>query len=48
MRSTTGVLPTNWQANYYDKHGFAPIYNPGTGEMEQPDGSALRAGRPPP
>ena len=38
--STTGVLPTNWQANYYDKHGFAPIYNPGTGEMEQPDGSA--------
>ena len=38
--SQTGVLPTNWQANYYDKHGFAPIYNPGTGEMEQPDGSA--------
>jgi hypothetical protein len=38
--STTGVLPTNWQANYYDKHGFAPIYNPGTGEMQQPDGSA--------
>jgi hypothetical protein len=38
--SATGVLPTNWQANYYDKHGFAPIYNPGTGEMQQPDGSA--------
>lgn len=35
-----GVLPANWQANYYDKHGFAPIYNPGTGEMQQPDGSA--------
>ena len=28
-----GVLPTNWEASYYDKHGFAPIYNPGTGEM---------------
>ena len=38
--SQTGVLPTNCQANYYDKHGFAPIYNPGTGEMEQPDGGA--------
>ena len=38
--SQTGVLPTNWQANYYDKHGFAPIYNPGTGEMQQPDGGA--------
>ena len=35
-----GVLPTNWEASYYDKHGFAPIYNPGTGEMQQPDGSA--------
>jgi hypothetical protein len=38
--SQTGVLPTNWEANYYDKHGFAPIYNPGTGEMQQPDGGA--------
>ena len=38
--SATGVLPTNWQAKYYHEHGFAPIYNPGTGEMQQPDGQA--------
>lgn len=38
--SPTGTLPVNWEAQYYDKHGFAPIYNPGTGEMQQPDGSA--------
>jgi hypothetical protein len=44
--SDTGVLPANWKPNYYDKHGFAPIYNPGTGEMQQPDGSA--PGREPP
>jgi hypothetical protein len=34
------VLPPNWQAKYYHEHGFAPIYNPGTGEMQQPDGQA--------
>jgi hypothetical protein len=38
--SVTGVLPPNWQAKYYHQHGFAPIYNPGTGEMQQPDGQA--------
>jgi hypothetical protein len=38
--SVTGVLPPNWQAKYYHEHGFAPIYNPGTGEMQQPDGQA--------
>ena len=44
--SPTGTLPLNWQAQYYRDHGFAPIYDPGTGEMRQPDGSA--PGRQPP
>ena len=44
--SPTGTLPLNWQAQYYRDHGFAPIYDPGTGEMQQPDGSA--PGRQPP
>jgi hypothetical protein len=35
-----GRLPIGWQADYFDKHGFAPIYNPGTGEMQQPEGAA--------
>ena len=35
-----GRLPTGWQARYFDQHGFAPIYNPGTGEMQQPEGAA--------
>jgi hypothetical protein len=35
-----GMLPPGWQAGYYDRHGLAPIYNPETGEMRQPDGSA--------
>ena len=35
------------QAQYGTRdHGFAPIYDPGTGEMQQPDGSA--PGRQPP
>jgi hypothetical protein len=34
----TGTLPADWQAKYYAMHGFAPIYNPGTGEMQQPEG----------
>ena len=42
-----GVLPTNWESSYYDKHGFAPIYNPGTGEMQQPDGTAPPRTAPP-
>ena len=37
-KSSTGTLPLNWQAAYYRDHGFAPIYDPGTGEMQQPDG----------
>jgi hypothetical protein len=37
-KSPTGTLPLNWQAGYFRDHGFAPIYNPGTGEMEQPEG----------
>ncbi len=35
-----GRLPPGWQAGYFDDHGFAPIYDPGTGEMRQPEGSA--------
>ena len=41
-----GRLPPGWQAGYFDDHGFAPIYDPGTGEMRQPEGSA--PGREPP
>jgi hypothetical protein len=37
---SSGALPLGWQANYFDQHGFAPIYNPGTGEMQQPEGQA--------
>jgi hypothetical protein len=37
---SSGALPPGWQANYFDQHGFAPIYNPGTGEMQQPEGQA--------
>jgi len=36
----TGMLPTGWQARYFKEHGLAPVYNPGTGEMQQPDGAA--------
>jgi hypothetical protein len=35
-----GRLPPGWQAGYFDDHGFAPIVNPGSGEMQQPDGGA--------
>ena len=35
-----GVLPNNWQAKYFHEHGFAPIYEPTVGEMQQPDGKA--------
>ena len=38
--SPTGALPLNWQAKYYRDHGFAPLYNPRTGEMGQPDGQS--------
>ena len=44
--SPTGTLPLNWQAQYYRDHGFAPIYDRGSGEMQQPDGAA--PGREPP
>jgi len=33
-----GLLPQNFRAQYYRDHGFAPIYNPSTGETEQPEG----------
>jgi hypothetical protein len=35
-----GVLPSNWRAKYFHEHGFGPIYNPATGETEQPEGRA--------
>jgi hypothetical protein len=34
-----GRLPPHWLAAYYRDHGFAPIYDPGTQEMRQPDGA---------
>ena len=37
-RNNNGLLPLNWQAQYYHDHGFAPIYESGAGEMQQPDG----------
>jgi hypothetical protein len=36
--SPTGTLPLNWQPRYYRDKGFAPIYDPGSGEMRQPEG----------
>jgi len=47
-KSPTGTLPLNWQAQYYRDHGFAPIYDPGTGEMQQPDGQKPARETPPP
>ena len=44
--SPTGTLPLNWQARYYRDKGFAPIYDPASHEMQQPDGQA--PGRQPP
>ena len=38
--SPTGTLPLNWMAKYYNDKGFAPIYDRGTGEMQQPEGRA--------
>jgi hypothetical protein len=46
--SATGILPPGWQAKYYAEHGFAPIYNPVTGHMEQPDSRAPSREAPPP
>ena len=38
--ANNGYLPQNFRAQYYQDHGYAPIYNPGSGETEQPDGRA--------
>lgn len=45
--SPTGTLPLNWQARYYRDKGFAPIYDPGSGEMKQPEGQAPSREPPP-
>ena len=42
-----GLLPLNFRAQYYRDHGFAPIYNPSTGETEQPDGQSPGRQMPP-
>ena len=42
----SGQLPPGWQAGYITAHGSAPIYDPVSGEMKQPDGQA--PGREPP
>jgi soluble lytic murein transglycosylase-like protein len=37
----SGMLPLGWQAGYFSGKGsFAPIYDPLSGEMKQPDGQA--------
>lgn len=37
----SGMLPPGWQASYYKKAGaFAPIYDPLSQEMKQPEGQA--------
>jgi hypothetical protein len=45
--SPTGTLPLNWQAKYFRDKGFAPIYDRGTGEMQQPEGRAPTREPPP-
>jgi hypothetical protein len=47
-KSPTGTLPLNWQAQYYRDRGFAPIYDPVTQEMQQPDGRQPARETPPP
>jgi hypothetical protein len=46
-KSPTGTLPLSWQAQYYRDHGFAPIYDPVTQEMRQPDGRQPERETPP-
>jgi hypothetical protein len=43
-----GVLPPTFIPRYYATHGFAPVYDPTTGEMRQPDGSQPERETPPP
>jgi transglycosylase-like protein with SLT domain len=43
----SGQLPPGWQAGYITKHGAAPIYDPVSGEMRQPDGQAPSREPPP-
>ena len=42
-----GRLPPHWLPGYYRDHGFAPIYDPGTQEMRQPDGTQPARETPP-
>ena len=42
-----GRLPPHWLPAYYRDHGFAPIYDPGTQEMKQPDGTQPARETPP-
>ena len=43
-----GRLPPHFLAAYYRDHGFAPIYDTGTQEMQQPDGRQPSRETPPP
>ncbi len=45
--ATGGRLDPAWQSQYYADHGFAPIFDRGSGEMQQPDGSAPGRASPP-
>ena len=44
--SNGGLLPPAWEAQYYAKNGFGPIYNPLTGEMQQANAPAQSAPAP--
>ena len=44
----SGILPPTFIPGYYATHGFAPIYDPGSGEMQQPDGRQPARQTPPP
>jgi hypothetical protein len=43
----SGILPPGWRASYMTTHGAGPIYDPGLGEMMQPDGRAPSREPPP-
>ena len=43
-----GFLPRTFQAQYYRDHGFAPVYDPTSTEMVQPDGRQPPRQTPPP
>lgn len=43
----TGMIPAGWRADYAKRFGFAPIYDPLSGEMKQPQSGEGPAEEPP-